>query len=512
MVKKEGPTIRVAAYCRVSTDKEEQLDSLVHQKEFFDGYAEKNGYNLVKIYADEGISGTSLKKRDEFLRLMKDAKLGLFDAVVVKDVSRLSRNTVDFLQSIRTLKSYGINTIFLTANMDTLGESEFVLTMFGAMAQEESANLSKRVKFGKKINAQKGRVPQRIFGYDRVDNFTLRINEDEAETVRTIYNLFLSGELGSHGIAVWLNNHNRLTKFGHKWDPQGVRRILRNPIYYGHYVNHKFEVKNYLVGKLEPLPKEQYYHHDRPEWAIISKEEFDKAQTIIADRLKKYNPDNIPAYKGSRYSTKYVFSTLIKCEHCGRSFCRKHYTNVNTRIYWVCTTFDQKTSISCDNNIKINESDMLQAVRNYLEKLIGDENALIKEILSSLNSNLPASEPECDIEKINTKVNKLLSKKEKYQEMYANDILTMAELKEKISVVTKELQALEYGRAMIEKRKEILGNKEELISYYTKQIRDVLSMDTITNVDMRKIIDHITVNKSGKIKIYIKKFDDIGTL
>lgn len=504
--------MKIAAYCRVSTDKEEQLDSLVHQKEFFDSYAEKNGYDLVKIYADEGISGTSLRKRDEFLRLMKDAKAGLFDAVVVKDVSRLARNTVDFLQSIRTLKSYGVNTIFLTANMDTLGESEFVLTMFGAMAQEESANLSKRVKFGKRINAQKGRVPQRIFGYDRVDNFTLRINEDEAETVRIVYRLFLAGELGSHGIAVWLNNHDRPTKFGHKWDPQGVRRILRNPIYYGHYVNHKYEVKDYLIGKLEPIPSEQYYHHERPEWAIISKEDYDKAQAIIADRLKKYNPDDIPAYKGARYSTRYTFSTLIKCEHCGRSFCRKHYTNVNTRVYWVCSTFDQRTCISCDNNTKVNECDMLQAVRDYLESLIKDKDTLVSEILSCLTSSLPISDPEYDLDKINAKVTKLLSKKERYQEMYANDILTMAELKEKVGGITKELQKIEYDRDTIEQRHKISQNKEKLVSYYTKQIKDVLSLDTITNVDMRKIIDHITVSKSGKIKIFIKKFDSIDAL
>ena len=164
--------MRIAAYCRVSTDKEEQLDSLENQKEFFSEYAEKHGHTLIRLYADEGISGTSLKKRNEFLRLIKDARLGLFESVVVKDISRFARNTVDFLQSIRELKALGVNIIFITANMQSLGESEFVLTIFGAMAQEESANLSKRVKFGKKINAQKGRVPQRIFGYDRIDNFT----------------------------------------------------------------------------------------------------------------------------------------------------------------------------------------------------------------------------------------------------------------------------------------------------------------------------------------------------
>lgn len=114
--------MRIAAYCRVSTDKEEQLDSLEHQKEFFSEYAEKHGHTLIRLYADEGISGTSLKKRNEFLRLIKDARLGLFESVVVKDISRFARNTVDFLQSIRELKALGVNIIFITANMQSLGE------------------------------------------------------------------------------------------------------------------------------------------------------------------------------------------------------------------------------------------------------------------------------------------------------------------------------------------------------------------------------------------------------
>jgi len=181
--------MKIAAYCRVSTDKDEQLDSLNNQKEFFVEYAKRNGHELFHLYADEGITGTSLKKREEFKRLLQDAELGLFQCVVVKDISRFARNTVDALQSIRKLKSMGINTLFLTSNMDSMGDSEFVLTLFSAMAQEESNNLSKRVKWGKKINAEKGRVPQRVFGYDRVDNFTLCINPQEARIVRRIFSM-----------------------------------------------------------------------------------------------------------------------------------------------------------------------------------------------------------------------------------------------------------------------------------------------------------------------------------
>ena len=147
--------MNIAAYCRVSTDKEDQLNSLETQKEFFLEYTKRTGDNLIKLYADEGISGTKIKNRKEFQRMLADAEKGLFDMVVVKDISRFARNTVDLLQSVRKLKALGIETQFLTANMTSMGNSEFVLTIFGALAQEESANTSKRIKFGKKMNAEK---------------------------------------------------------------------------------------------------------------------------------------------------------------------------------------------------------------------------------------------------------------------------------------------------------------------------------------------------------------------
>ena len=129
--------MNLAAYCRDSTDNDDQLNSLEAQKQFFTEYTQRTGDVLVRLYADEGISGTKIKNRKEFLRMMKDAEHGLFDMVVVKDISRFARNTVDLLQNIRKLKSLGIETQFLTANMTSMGNSEFVLTIFGALAQEE---------------------------------------------------------------------------------------------------------------------------------------------------------------------------------------------------------------------------------------------------------------------------------------------------------------------------------------------------------------------------------------
>ena len=500
--------MKIAAYCRVSTDKDEQIDSLIHQKEFFSTYAEKNGHELFRLYADEGITGTSLKKREEFKRLMRDAESGLFQMVVVKDISRFARNTVDSLQSIRKLKSIGINTVFLTANMDTMGDSEFVLTLFSAMAQEESNNLSKRVKWGKRINAEKGRVPQRLYGYDRIDKFTLQIKEDEARIVRKIFSLYNEHGLGCRTISLTLNRDNDKTKYGNDWNARGVRRILVNPIYCGILVNHKYEIADFLTGKQVNVPKDQHFYHERPSWAIVSPEVFQKAQTIMESRRIKY--DSGEPFRDARYSSKHVFSTLIKCEHCGRSFTRKTYTYVNTRVYWHCVTNDQYTAEKCDNRISLDEAELICEIRQYLSSLISDKEAFIDSILSSLEKQLPKSEnPALAKKNVEAKREKLLAKKDRYQEMYANDLITMSELKVKLARIMDELKAVDMDLEHIEQSTRIISDAEDVIRQYTEEIVRFLELETVTNMDMRRVIDHISVNKDGNIRVSLKKIEDL---
>ena len=274
---------RMAAYCRVSTRKEAQLDSLQHQKEFFSQYAQKEGLILTAVYADEGVSGRQLRHREQFLQMLADAKTGAFDVVAVKDISRFARNTVDCLQAVRALKKQGIPVRFLSAGQESMGESEFILTVYASLAQEESANLSKRVKFGKEINAKKGRVPPMLYGYDRVDLFHLNIVPAEAAVVRFIFVRYLDG-WGALRIARELNRLQQPTKRGKLWDSRGVRRILRNPVYSGVLVNHKSTVSDYLEGTVVRLPERAHYKHSRPEWAIISPEQFAAAQQELARR------------------------------------------------------------------------------------------------------------------------------------------------------------------------------------------------------------------------------------
>lgn len=498
--------MKIAAYCRVSTDKDEQIDSLIHQKEFFVEYAKRNGHELFRLYADEGITGTSLKKREEFKRLLRDAELGLFDMVVVKDISRFARNTVDALQSIRKLKSMGINVQFLTANMDSIGESEFVLTLFSAMAQEESNNLSKRVKWGKKINAEKGRVPQRVFGYDRIDNFTLEINPEEARIVRKIFALYNEQGLGCRTISMTLNQDGDKTKFGNEWNARGVRRVLLNSLYCGVLINHKYEIEDFLTGKQVNIPDEERFYHERPSWAIVTKETFQKAQEIMESRRIKY--DSGEPFRDARYSSKHVFSTLIKCEHCGRSFTRKTYTYVNTRVYWRCVTNDQYTAEKCDNRVVLDESKLIEELRKYFASLIADKESFIASVLASLDKQIPEIQnPEQTRQEIEVRRKKLLDKKERYQELYANNLISMAELKDKIAGVVENLTALDMDLSRIAQSPEILRHAEQLDSYCREEITRFLDLETVTNMDMRKIIDHISVNENGNVRVVLKKLE-----
>jgi len=496
--------MRIAAYCRVSTDKDEQIDSLTHQKEFFTAYARRNGYELIDLYADEGVTGTSLKKREEFKRLLQDAECGLFDMVVVKDISRFARNTVDALQSVRKLKSMGINTLFLTANMDSMGDSEFVLTLFSAMAQEESNNLSKRVKWGKRINAEKGRVPPRVFGYDRLDNFTLEINPKEAFVVRKIFGLYNEQGVGCRTISMILNRDNDKTKYGGVWDARGVRRILLNPLYCGVLVNHKYEIKDFLTGKQVNLPEKEYFYHERPSWAIVAPKDFQKAQEIM--ELRRIHNNTVEPYRAGRYSSKHLFSTLIKCEHCRRSFTRKSYTYANTRIYWRCVTNDQYTAERCDNHVILDEAVLIEKLRDYFLSQIGDRDIFVARILERADEQIPKTrDPIQTKRETNIKRKGLERKMERFRQMYVNDLISMTDLKDKLNEVAEELRVLDREDS---KEKDVTVDAEQRIQSYCKVIHCFLEFETITNMDLRRLIDHISVNKNGNVYVVLKNFVD----
>ena len=499
--------MRIAAYCRVSTDKEDQLNSLATQKEFFEEYAKRTGDTLVRIYADEGITGTRTKSRMEFQRMMRDAEHGLFEQLCVKDISRLARNTVDLLQSVRTLKSYGIETQFLTANMTSIGNSEFVLTIFGALAQEESANTSKRVKFSKKINAEKGRVPNIVYGYDKTkgDYFNLKINENEVAVIRQIYQWYTEEGYGTAKIANMLNERGLETKRKYKWSANAVSTILTNELYTGKIINGKQEVGNFLTGVRVNKAPEEWMVTERPDLRIIEPALYDKTQEILAARSKSFKLDK------KRQSNKYLFSTLIKCKECGWSFRRITRTYKNTYVRWVCSGHNGRGAESCPNAVTVDEDELISVLEEYFAGVLKAKQNVIRYVVGEFERTYKAkNENDAYGKELKDKLSKLKRTRQKYMDMYTDDLISRDDLNAKIGGMRKEIEHLEAELHMVELNLDKSDQLEALIQSTFSSIEAITDVRSMTNAQLKRIVQKILVDKDGNVDIYLRLFGDLG--
>lgn len=499
--------MNIAAYCRVSTDKEDQLNSLEAQKEFFSEYTKRTGDNLVCLYADEGISGTKIKNRKEFLKMMSDAERGMFDMVVVKDISRFARNTVDLLQNVRKLKSLGIETQFLTANMTSMGNSEFVLTIFGALAQEESANTSKRVKFGKKVNAEKGRVPNIVYGYDKTigDYFNLEINKEEAEVIRQIYQWYTAEGYGAAKISNLLNERGLRTKRNCKWSQNAVCRILTNELYTGKIINGKQEVKDFLTGQRADKDAAEWIIVERTDLRIVEPEAYEKAQKILQSRNKAFNNYH------ERQSNKYLFSTLIKCKECGWSFRRTVRTYKNTYVRWVCSGHNGRGADSCPNAVTVDEEELIKALQEYFAEMLAQKRQVMNHVVSEFQRVYRAKDENVEYEKeLNRQLSKLQKTRQKYMDMYTDDLISRDELNEKIGGMRKEIERLENELKMVSYHLTKGEQLESLLNKTFQVVEDITDVHQMTNEQLKQIIQKIEVDKEGNVDIYLRLFGDLG--
>lgn len=504
---REVTAMNIAAYCRVSTDKSDQLNSLEAQKEFFSEYTKRTGDTLVRLYADEGISGTKIKNRKEFLRMMSDAEHGLFDMVVVKDISRFARNTVDLLQNVRKLKSLGIETQFLTANMTSMGNSEFVLTIFGALAQEESANTSKRVKFGKKMNAEKGRVPNIVYGYDKIigDYFNLAINKEESKVVKQIYKWYTEEGYGAAKIANMLNEKGYKTKRNCKWSQNATCRILTNEIYTGKIINGKQEVSDFLTGQRRDKDETEWMVVERPELRIIEDEIFEKAQEILRGRHDAFNLSH------ERQSNKHLFSTLIKCKECGWSFRRTVRTYKNTYVRWVCSGRNGRGADSCPNKTVVDEEELIEVLQEYFTNVLKQKKKVIAHVVNEFQRVYKAKDENVEYEKeLNAELAKLQKTRQKYMDMYTDDLISREELNEKIGGSRQEMERIENELKMVSYHLTKGEQLENILNNTFKEIEDITDVHQMTNQQLKRLIQKIEVDKDGNVDIYLRLLGDLG--
>ena len=326
--------IRCAAYCRVSSDSEDQINSFMAQIRYYSRIFENSETEtLIDIYADEGVTGTCEDKRNEFQRMMKDCRKGKIDRIYTKSISRFARNTKDCLKNVRELKSLGITIYFEKENVDTANmNDEMMITIMGGLAQEESISISQNMRWSIKKRMENGTMKMctTVFGYELVDG-ELILKPDEAEIVKQIFAWYLNG-YGTAAIAKKLNNKG-VQKHGNRchWTPATIKQMLINEKYVGDQLFQKYYTTDTLpfrqiVNKGE---RNQYYYSERHE-PIVSREIFDKVQQLLFEHKD--------SFRGIVYN--HIMSKKIYCGECGATYklkCR------NNKKYWVCRIHDAES-------------------------------------------------------------------------------------------------------------------------------------------------------------------------
>jgi DNA invertase Pin-like site-specific DNA recombinase len=427
--------------------------------------------------------------------------------VCVKDISRLARNTLDFLESIRTLKAMNIETLFITNNMTILGNSEFIPTIMAAVAQEESANTSKRIKFGKKQNAEKGRVPNYVYGYDKTkgDFFNLSVNSFEADVIRRIFHMYLEQGCGASKIAMELNKDGIKTKRGAIFTQNAIVRILTNEIYTGKIINRKEEVKDFLTGERRTNEINDWIITDKPELQIISEENFLRVKELLESRHVAFN------HKKERHSNVYVFSTLIKCAHCGFSFRRNRYTYVNTFTKWVCSGRNGKGTGYCPNKTIIDENELMEEIKNYLANILKNRKNMTGNIVKEFRQNYKDKEgAEADAKTISAELSRLKTKRGRELDLYTDGIIDKTELKERTDFITKRINVLERDLQLAEQNLSKADVLADQIQNLFSTIEQALSEDVLTNAILKKIIAKIETTSDGEVNIYLRPIGEIG--
>lgn len=506
-----GKRIKVAAYCRVSTDDEDQLNSYRVQKDYYTRYIANNEkWEFVDVYADEGITGTQVKKRDEFLRMIKDCEKGKIDMILTKSVSRFARNIVDSLSYVRKLKAMGIAIYFEEQNINSLKEdSETYIGIYSVMAQTESENISANVKWGISKRMENGTYcsNMNMFGYRR-DKITREITivESEAEVVRWIFNLYLDGK-SEFQIKQWLEENNIKTYTGKStWQTTSIHAILQNEKYCGDVMYQKTYCVDCLTKKkkVNNGQKTKYLVvNDHP--AIIPRDIFKAAMAEFARRnALRSKSDNTISCRG-RYSAKYVLSELLICEECGSHFRRKtNKKKDGVHHYWRCISRLDHKDKYCDFSKGLEEKNLQAAICRAISRVLqGREDGyeLLKSKLIYATSDVNTDElylvekgiydEQIRIEELADLAIQSNCNKDKYTEAIADCSQRIKDLRERRGMLVAHIRCNEKAREEIER-----------IENYTKQLKPV--MTEFDDAIIHRIVNSIQVTKDLNLRIFIK--------
>ena len=499
------PHKRVGAYCRVSTDKRDQENSFESQQRFFRDYIERRpDWELVEVYADEGRSGTTTKKRKQFNRMIQDAKARKLDLIITKEVSRFARNTVDSLQITRDLKAIGVGVIYLNDNINSLDpDAELRLTIMSSIAQEESRKTSERVKWGQTRRMEQGVVFGRdMLGYD-VNNGVLTINEEGARIVRKIFDMYVNEDLNVHTIC------DRLREMGIKpmrietWSDTVVGRVLRNEKYCGDLVQKKTFTPDYLShAKRYNRGQEEFIiirNHHEP---IVSRELFDAAQRrIAAHRPQKNSLGN---------SNRTCFSGKIICGRCGASYVTRYrdLKDGGRSKYWVCGEAHAhgKRKEHANGEVTgcsweaIRNIDAIHIMQMVFERLAEELDSEGKRICQDVQTVLGADKLKEGCVGTEQEIQAIQSKKEKLLQLYLNDGLAKEDYLNANNKLNQQIAALKSVQARGIGTK--FGKEQEI--GIAESIKAIASSEEFNDSFYRRALDHMVVHDRNHVDVYLK--------
>ncbi len=508
--------LKVTYYARVSSEKDEQLNSLSNQVFYFENHIkEVSNWTYVEGYVDEGISGTSVNKRDSFKRMIADSKKGKFDLILTKEVTRFARNTLDSISYTQKLLDNNVGVYFQSDNINTImPDSELRLTIMASVAQDEVRKLSERVKFGFSRSIEKKRVlgNNNIFGY-RKDNTKLVIHEEEAKMIRELFEIYSGGEMGFYKIAEYFKQKGYKGKNGTPISSQTLRRIIRNPKYKGYYRTGTVKVVDYKLHKAQKMPKEEWQVFECKENipAIVSEELWEKCNNILekksASCLNRVENKDV-------FKSRYAFSGLIYCkEHEGEEhmpgYNRISGSKRSNKPAWACSRYITYGLKECESPI-IQESELIEILKVVLNKFLSNKEEIIEDLLNKYKKYNFTKDFETEISNIESNINVIQAKKDKLLELTIKNLLSDEEFFKRNEELNQEIAKQQEKIKGLKEEKENLSSIEDNMKQIKGALEKEIKIDENIEDLIKLLVDKIYVSKVNgdrkhiKLEIYFK--------
>ena len=497
--------IAVAYYARVSTEKDEQLNSLDNQRRFYEEFIRSNSnWTFAGGYVDEGISGTSVAKREQFLQMIEDAEQGKFDLIVTKEISRFARNTLDSIRYTRELLRHGVGVFFQNDNINTFDkDAELRLTIMSSIAQDEVRKLSERTRFGFK-RAQENSVllgQNNLFGYNKVDG-RLEIVESEAEIVREVFERYVAGDLGLRAIANDLDSRGIVGRQGKPVTYSTLYGMIRNPKYKGCYAGRRYATRDYRDGRTYRLDEDKWIvHEDDKVPAIVPAPLWEAANQLLAARGKTMKQH------AQASQNRYAYSGKLICARHGTTFHRHVYKSKRRGEVecWNCKLYRQKGKQGGCDSPTIYSSELDRVLARVFERVAGEKTAAMQEYIDELKAFAAQQDDSAALEKLVQQIGTINDKKEKLLELTLDGALSKAEFKRRNEQYNAQLEELEAQRVALQNAGRDLDERIRRVEQLARTIEQQWNANCGFSREMsRALVDHIVVDADEtKTKIYL---------